>query len=289
MRGELSEVANAANSRGQRNELFSEIAAHATLYKHRGLSSDTSLLSSFAIEATLDALESSGRLSGPVRRVALVGPGLDVINKAAGHDFYPEQTIQPFTVIDSLVRLELAVSGTVTVTTFDVSPRVNQHLRTAEVRAHEGYVLHLPLGGVDRWTPALMRYWERVGSGIGANVQPLRAPASAGEVRVRAVRIRPDVVRRIIPRDLNIVTERLDTDGLEGPFDLVIATNVLAYYDTFEQSLAIANIGRMLKRGGALLTNQAVLPVPPMQPAVGQHRVTYSDRQFDHIFWYQRQ
>ena len=103
MRDELSEVANTANSRTQRRDVFSEMAAHATLYKDRGLSSDTSLLSSFAIETTLDALKRSGRLSGPVRSVALVGPGLDVINKDAGHDFYPEQTIQPFTVIDSLV------------------------------------------------------------------------------------------------------------------------------------------------------------------------------------------
>ena len=35
------------------------------------------------------------------------------------------------------------------------------------------------------------------------------------------------------PHDVNIVTERLKASG--GPFDLVIATNVLVYYDRFEE------------------------------------------------------
>jgi hypothetical protein len=32
------------------------------------------------------------------------------------------------------------------------------------------------------------------------------------------------------------------------------------YYDAFEQSLALANIARMLKPGGFLVTNYAVAP-----------------------------
>ena len=32
-------------------------------------------------------------------------------------------------------------------------------------------------------------------------------------------------------------------------FDLIIATNVLVYYDVFEQSLALANLATMMRRG----------------------------------------
>ena len=84
-----------------------------------------------------------------VRRVAIVGPGLDVVDKQEGYDFYPPQTIQPFAVIDSLIRLGLADAGTIRVTTFDVSARVNDHIleMTRGARAGRPYTLHLPLDG----------------------------------------------------------------------------------------------------------------------------------------------
>jgi SAM-dependent methyltransferase len=265
---------------------------YASLYSERGLSIDTSLLSSFGIDAALEALGASGRMpAGSVRRVAVVGPGLDVINKADGHDFYPEQSIQPFALVDSLIRHRLARAGELSVTTLDVSARVNQHFGAARDRARngEGYVVQLPLGDTERWTPDLVRYWESVGDRIGDVAPPAVPPRSAGGVKVRAVRVRPDVVLSVVPRDVNIVVERLQPLADGERFDLVVATNVFVYYDAFEQALALVNINGMLRPGGSLLSNQAVAPVPPMKPAIGHQHVTYSDRQFDHVFWYQRQ
>jgi 2-polyprenyl-3-methyl-5-hydroxy-6-metoxy-1,4-benzoquinol methylase len=57
------------------------------------------------------------------------------------------------------------------------------------------------------------------------------------------------------------VLERLTNVGANSQFDLVVATNVLIYYDTFEQALAVSNMASMLRGGGLLLTNQPV-PVP---------------------------
>jgi SAM-dependent methyltransferase len=265
---------------------------YASLYRDRGLSSDTSLLSSFGVDATLEALSTSGMMpAGTIRRVAIVGPGLDFLNKADGHDFYPEQTIQPFAIVDSLIRAGLSRAGEVSVTTFDVSARVNQHLAAARDRAGTGvgYVLQLPLSDAERWSAALVRYWERAGDRVGDAVRASPPPRSASAVKVRAVRVRPEVVRSIVPRDLNIVVERLDPLPESERFDLVVATNVFVYYDAFEQALAMINIGRMLRSGGSLLSNQALRPVAPMKPAVGHDTIVYSDRQFDHLFWYQRQ
>lgn len=267
------------------------IPAYATLYRDRGLSSDTSLLSSFAIDRALETLAASGVLSArSVQRVAIVGPGLDVINKADGNDFYPEQTIQPFTVIDSLIRHRLSVAGDLAVTTFDVSPRVNGHLLDARGGAATGdsYLLHLPLGREERWTPEFVQYWTRAGDRIGEPVGPSRPPSSGDSVKVRAVRVRPEVILSIAPQDLNIVLERLEAPGGEALFDLVVATNVFIYYDVLEQALAVMNIGRMLKPGASLLSNQAVPAMDPMKPSVGHDTVVYSDRQLDHVFWYQR-
>ena len=267
------------------------IAATASLYRDRGLSSDTSMLSSFAIDATLERLVAEGTLeTRPIRRVAIVGPGLDVFNKADGHDFYPIQSIQPFALIDSLVRLGLSNIGDLSVTTFDVSASVNRHLTDAAARARAGdsYVVHLALGDADAWHAELLEYLAHAGSRIGQDVEPARAPDAAGRVRVRAVRVRPDVVRTILPHDLNIVGQRLVL-GEGERFDLVVATNVFVYYARLEQALAVANLGSMLRSGGTLLANQGVLPVVPMAPTFDQHTVVFSERQSDHVFRYRRE
>ena len=93
------------------------------------------------------------------------------------------------------------------------------------------------------------------------------------------------------PVDLNVVTERLDlADG--DRFDLIIATNVLLYYDVFEQMMASANIARMLRPGGFLLTNNRVFELPgsPLSGA-GFADVTYMSlpgigETGDRVIWY---
>lgn len=275
------------------NDQSAELLAHATIFRDRGLSSDTSIQPNFALERTLEALRSTQRLAaGSVRRVAVVGPGLDFTGRADGYDFYPLQTIQPFALIDSLIRLGLATPDALRVTTFDVSPRINQHLEAARSRARRGeaYLLHLPLDRDERWNASLVTYWRRFGDRIGDEVAPVAAPEMAS-VDVRAVRVRPEVVLSISPQDVNIVVERPEPLAMGDRFDLVIATNVLVYYSPFEQALAVANVAKILRPQGLLLSNNAVFPIPPMSSSAQFVTVAYSDRtrDGDTIFWYQRE
>jgi hypothetical protein len=271
------------------------LAAFATAYRDRGLSSDTSLAIDFAVDETLREARAQNRVAaGSVRRVAIIGPGLDFTDKADGHDFYPLQTIQPFALMDSLIRHGLATGDQLQVVTFDLSPRVNRHLDAARQRARAGtpYVLQLPFTRDDpahEWVAAFRRYWEQCGDRIGDTVPPLPAPAGAVDVRVRAVGVRPDAVSAISPHDLNIVVERAGP-ALE-PFDLILATNILVYYDAFEQALALANVAAMLRPGGVFMTNYAVWPRAPLARSPGFTTTTYWDRQrnFDTLFWYWRQ
>ncbi len=74
-------------------------------------------------------------------------------------------------------------------------------------------------------------------------------------------------------------------------FDLIIATNIFVYYDTFEQSLAMNNVEQMLKVGGILLSNNALLELPFSRVhSAGYTTAVYSDREGDgdHIVWYRR-
>jgi SAM-dependent methyltransferase len=268
-----------------------EFAQRSKLFRDRGLSSDTSLAPNFAIERSLASMKAKGLLAaGSVRRVAIIGPGLDFTDKQDGYDFYPQQTIQPFAAIDSLLRLELARAGDLRVTTLDLSARVNDHLRRARARAARGisYVVQLPSD--PRWKRELADYWSRFGDRSGEPTKPVPVPATLMDVRVRALKIRPATVSSISSEDVNVVLQRLDLTVGER-FDLIIATNILVYYDVFEQSLALANIERMLQPGGFLLSNNALLELPGIRMrSVGYETAVYSDRanDGDHIVWYQR-
>ena len=104
------------------------------------------------------------------------------------------------------------------------------------------------------------------------------------------MRVRPAIVSVVSPADVNIVLQRLELQA-GSRFDLIIATNILVYYDVFEQSLALANIEGMVRPGGFLLSNNALLELPTTRMhSAGYETVVYSDRpnDGDHIVWYQR-
>jgi hypothetical protein len=271
-------------------DVTEELATRARLFQSRGLSLDTSIAPGLAIERALAAMIAEGRVRrGGVRRVLIIGPGLDFADKLGGFDFYPEQTLQPFAIIDTLVRLDLASARDIEVTTADVSVRVKEHLRRAVAAATRGapYILQLPLDGTRPWQKDMRDYWMRIGSSIGTDSRPAPIPSAVQAVQSRAVRIPPEVVRRIRFVDLNVVVQRI----AEEPFDLAVATNVLVYYDLLDQSFAIRNIAAMLRSGGFLLSNNALLELPGSPLASAGYLTTrYSDRpdDGDQVIWYRR-
>ena len=267
--------------------------AYATLFRDRGLSTDTRLTASYAIDRALAALAREKVLAfDSVRRAAIVGPGLDFIDKAEGYDFYPQQTIQPFALIESLMRYELYHSD-LQLTAYDVSARVIAHLSSAVKRAAmpDGYRMQLPRPSerVQAWTPELAAYWKSFGGVIGRDIAAAPLPAGMSGVLVRAVAISPDMVLRIVPRDLNIIVQREPLAPADR-YDLIVATNVLVYYDAFEQSLALANIASMLRPGGIFLTNYEIAPSATMEALRQLTTRVFFDEQGngDSVFVYRR-
>ncbi len=235
--------------------------ARGDLYQRRGLSVDTSLLPNFALEQTLRAMSVKGAVAqGAVARIAIVGPGLDFTDKRDGYDFYPLQTLQPFAVMEAVERLGLASKSGVQLVCLDLNPAVLHHVETlaAAGRAGRGYTVQLPRQADAGWSPAAISYWEHFGEILGSPVKPLPVPAALGGVTSRAVRIRPQFAAPMRGLDLDIVAQTRDFAPGQG-FDLVIATNILVYYDRLEQTLAMANIARMMNEGGFFLAN-TVLP-----------------------------
>ena len=286
----LAKTLEAARLQGNAGEEFIE---RSKLYRQRGLSLDTTLQPNFAIEQSLQAMLARGLIKrGAVNRIAVIGPGLDFTDKAAGYDFYPQQTLQPFALLDTLLRLGLAKPEDLQLTAFDVSPRIHDHLAQARQRAQRGqaYVVQLPLDSAAQWKPEMLAYWQGFGAQLGKPVAAVTLPSGLANLQLRAIAIQPQWARKVSSVDLNIVCQRTDASA-EAAYDLIVATNILVYYDVFEQSLALSNLQSLLRPGGVLLSNNALLELPVLKMrSVGYQTTVYSDRSDDgdHIVWYQR-
>jgi hypothetical protein len=266
---------------------ITEFVQRSRLFRTRGLSLDTSLIPNYSVEQALAAMKARGLLTrGSVRRVAIVGPGLDFADKEVGFDIYPQQTLQPFAVLNSLKRLGLVPSpGDPEIVLLDISQRIIDHVMQARARAARniGYTLNLPLPRSTPWLPDVRAYWQTFGDQIAVSAPAQASKAIEDVAQLRAVRARPSDVRRMSVLNVNIVTERLDGEA----FDLVIATNVFIYYDVLEQALAMSNVEAMLKPGAFLLANFSApnLTAVTIDP-VDTTTTRYAPNLIDFIVWY---
>ena len=277
--GKYKDILDAAR---RNDDQSTEFAERSTLFRGRGLSSDTVTQPNFALEEALRQLLGKGLIqANSIKRVAIVGPGLDFTDKQEGFDFYPLQTIQPFAVVDSLIKLGLAERKTFSLTTLDLSPRINLHVRNASAKARTGvpYMLYLAKEKAVSWKPEYATFWQTLGNRIG---RESRAPANnASLADMRSVEVSPDVVSRLSAADVNIVLQNLPL-APQDKFDLIIATNILVYYDGFEQSLAAVNIAKMLSPNGVFLANNAIPETPSSAlRSVSTTGVVYSSRPND--------
>jgi hypothetical protein len=214
------------------------------LYRERGLSTDTAVESGFVIQtalAVLKALEPDRR----VRRVLIVGPGLDLAPRTGLLEEAPPQSYQPWSVMDALVSLGLSRLDDLAIVGVDINPRVVEYLRRAR-QAPPSLLLASALADDGRvvLSSDYRDYFTQLGRAIGTE-----APTSS---RGKVVRIHPVSAQVLTAETLNIVTDRLKAPG----FDLVIATNVLPYFDDLELALAMSNIAAMMAPGGVLLHNE---------------------------------
>ncbi len=256
-----------------------KLLARGTLYQDRGLSADTSLLPNYALEDTLRTMLKKGAIqTGTMHRILVIGPGLDFTDKRDGYDFYPVQTIQPFAMLEAVVRLGLGRAGEISLATVDLNAAVNTHIAGLAERGRAGqpYAVQLPRLVSAEWSPEAIAYWRGFGKMLGAPVKPLPVPASVIDVTMRAVAIRPRYAAQMRGYDMNVVTQTMDLPAGQG-FDLVVATNVLVYYDLFQQALAMGSIAHMMNHGGIFMANHA-LPAQHVQTLefLGRRTVAYT-------------
>jgi len=237
--------------------------AVADLYRARGLSTDTEVEAGYLVYLGLGIVKALGP-ERHVRRVLIVGPGLDLAPRTALVEAVPPQSYQPWAVIDALLSLGLADARDLEVVGADINPRVVDHLR--RTAAHPP-TLHI-VSGVQEgngvaFTSDYREYFDRLGGAIGDVRQDGITSAKTGRL-ARTIDIRPEIARVLHAEPLDVVTERL-----EQTFDVIVATNILPYFDDTELMLALDNVAAMLSPGGVFLHNEARPMLADVTKAIG--------------------
>jgi hypothetical protein len=236
--------------------------AVAELYRARGLSTDTAVEAGYVVYNGLGVLKSLDP-GKQIRRVLIVGPGLDLAPRTSLLEAGPPESYQPWAVIDALVSLGLSRLTDLTVVGADINPRVVDHLRRSR-SAPPSLTL---VSGIAE-TPAVQfsqdyrDYFAQLGRSIGETERAANAPP--GHLS-KTVRVRPEAARTLDAEPLDIVTARLN----EPAFDLIIATNILPYFDDTQLALAMTNIAGMLAPGGVFLHNEARPVLGELSDALG--------------------
>jgi hypothetical protein len=97
-------------------------------------------------------------------------------------------------------------------------------------------------------------YFAQLGKAVSDGDPLPGGPAQLAQGHLRkTVRVGKTAAGTLAAAPLDIVTERL-----EGPaFDLIIATNILPYFDDVALMLAMSNVAGMLAPGGVFMHNEA--------------------------------
>ncbi|MFN8093503.1 MAG: class I SAM-dependent methyltransferase [Vicinamibacteria bacterium] len=281
----------AALTRGDHSE---RIALARALLAHHGIRPGApggrERAAVFLLENVARVQKEQAAFQARLQTTALVAPTDQVVARST---LFQDRGIALDTSLRPAFAIEEALASPpgLEIAALDISPLVLDHLRRAGARAAagDGYVLQLPRPR-EGWGAPLVDYWQRFGEAIGEPAEALRPPANAGPIEARALRVRPSVAAAVRPVDLNVVYSRFERPESER-FDLVVATNILVYYDTFEQCLALANVARMTAPGGLFLTNTLLLELPGgAMRSAGYKTVVFSDAPDDgeHVIFYRR-
>ena len=224
-------------------------AAIADLYRQRGLSTDTAVEAGYVVHqglAIVRALEPSRRIT----RVLIVGPGMDLAPRTGFDEAGPPESYQPWAIIDALLSLQMADLDDLKVVAADINPRVVAHLERAR-SSPPTLTLSTQLresGGV-ALTSDYKDYFGQLGQALAGGKQSVAM--EGGHLR-KTFTVGAAPARDLQSVSLDIVTQRLT----ETAFDLVIATNILPYFDDVELMLAMSNIAAMLAPQGVFLHNE---------------------------------
>jgi hypothetical protein len=224
-----------------------------SLYQDRGHSTDTQIEANYAVYVALASLKAQSP-STRIRRVLIVGPGLDFAPRTDLLDLFGPQSYQPFAVADALIGLKLADAAHLHIHCVDISRRVINYLK--EVKQNKQVTLSILSGIAETAARPLAGEFKEYFRGLGKSIgieSDLKVPATYDSHLRKTLRVSPEIGEMISVDRLNIITERYKP---APNYDLIVVTNVFPYFKPAELIFALANITAMMAEGGYLIHNE---------------------------------
>ena len=212
-------------------------------YETRGHSTDTQVAANYAVWNALAVIKASSPAT-KIRKILIVGPGLDFAPRTELVDVFRPQSFQPYAVADAVLGLHLAQGEDLQIDCVDINKRVIDFIDTFAVGNRLLHLYSEP--GVADYNA----YFAAIGHSIGVSAKGMKTRELPASFLQRSIVVNAKAAASVHAVRLNIVTERL-----EESYDLVVATNVLLYFNAKELSLALTNIAKMLPAGGYFVHN----------------------------------
>ncbi|MGV3519535.1 hypothetical protein [Luteitalea sp.] len=216
------------------------------LYETRGLSTDTGVDAGFAVAEGIGAMP----LDRPARHVLVVGPGVEFGPRTGLDDASLGQSVQPLAVLDAL-RATGHAAPDIGIDTMDVNEAVLEVVtQAAHADLPPSLVLLTSLSGhTHTLLPSYLSWVEGWGRTLGIASSSLTARPDGRRVRV----VRP--AREAWAR-VSAAPGHVALDVIPAAYDVIVATNVLAYLDDAALVAAAGMLAVSLRPGGVLLHNE---------------------------------
>lgn len=216
-----------------------------------GLEPPSAALTDTQVEGVYALSEVLAGLPPPLNNVLIVAQRLEFLPGTPWHEVF-DRACQPYAVADALLRLKLADAAKLQVDYAAATPRVMQVIST--FRQLPEPRLNITSGlSKQELGPEFGAYFEALARTLGSEARTDAPPARLSGHWNKAVVLRPDVVRKVRPIELNIVERR---SRPAQPYDLIIALSAFQDFDLQELLLALANTSGMLRAGGYLIHDE---------------------------------
>jgi hypothetical protein len=235
----------------------------------RGLRTTTPIVLSALVDRFINSNVGKQVLPENISNVLIIGPGLQFSDPDVGQAF-PQQSHEPFTLMDSLLRSGKAKFANLRVDLLDINRRVVEHFQDVTSR-NSPYVLHIvmnreenaariPLGVLDYGQSTFGTALPGAGSSMPVQEKsrrPSRGKLEPAEILSRSLTIPPAVVKKLHPFYGDMTTTDLGGIALKSgkKYDAIFCFDTLVYLNETERMLAGVNIREALAENGVFVTD----------------------------------
>jgi hypothetical protein len=169
-------------------------------YETRGHSTDTQVAANYAVWNALGVLKATAPQTR-IRRVLVIGPGIDFAPRTDLIDAVPPQSFQPYLAADALLTLGLSAVQDLDIECVDINERPIRFINSFPSSRRLLYLYSEP------GTQEYNRYFEAIGTAIGTAVSGADAIRLPAPLLSRTISVDGTIAHAVHAQKMNIIDE----------------------------------------------------------------------------------